>query len=425
MEALHNAYSTRGVSFYYVLSREPHPGFYGFVQPDSLDMRQEYTGFARAELQSEIPWIIDDMDNTLQKTYGGMPNADFIIDSDGNLLMSNEWADPVKVKEFLEDRIGPSNISDEEWKKLGEGGMMMMGNNDEVPQIEVPRLSMAPLEVAQKDGSTKKLPFTIEAGTLPPGITVEGTSRLYLTIKPDEGVFFDNAEAPINIELANAKGITLKKDKLVSGRVRRGTDSYPHSLGVIWLPETGAEDMEFTATIVAKLGIKGQEKKEVSAKYHVSGAIPKAAGKTDEIAAARIPSLSQLQKLDSTPSTELAVPMSLETRIEHDTDNPGQGILYLILKVDSESGHHWNNLASAPEIALKGISGIKLEKDLLLGADRDEYDDKDDRILAVKFTLEKGAKEILFEATPAAWICNDEEGWCRYFDLIYKVNGKF
>ena len=95
MEALNKAYGVKGVSFYNVLSREPHPGFYGFQQPDSLKERKEYVRLADAELQMEIPWIID---NTMQKTYGRMPNSEFIIDPDGVLLESREWADPTKLK---------------------------------------------------------------------------------------------------------------------------------------------------------------------------------------------------------------------------------------------------------------------------------------------------------------------------------------
>jgi hypothetical protein len=86
VEALSKIFGPKGVSFYYVLSREPHPGFYGFSQPDSLEERQKYTRFANAELEINIPWIIDNMENELQQKYGRMPNSEFIIDSSGKLL---------------------------------------------------------------------------------------------------------------------------------------------------------------------------------------------------------------------------------------------------------------------------------------------------------------------------------------------------
>lgn len=426
MEALHKAYSTKGVSFYYVLSREPHPGFYGFVQPDSLEMRQEYTGFARAELQSEIPWIIDNMDNTLQKTYGGMPNADFIIDSDGTLLMSNEWADPNKVKEFLEDRFGPSDISDEEWEKLGQGGMAMTGNNDEVPQMEVPRLALTPLEVKNLN-ENDSLPFSVEAGTLPTGVTAEGKSRLYLTIRPDKdkNIIFDREEPPINIQLSDAKGVSFGKDQLVSGKARRGSDTFPHSLGVIWTADEGAEDMEFTISVKAKLGTEGQELTEKTAKFLIAGSIPYGETEADEVPAIQFQAVPQLEKLQMAITSEGKVPMSLETRIERDPNDPQKGKIYFILNVDSDTGHKWNNLAAAPEIAVNAVSGIKLDKELLKAGDREGAEDTDNRVLSVGFTLESGSNEIKFTATPQAWICNDGQGWCRYFDATYEVTGKF
>jgi len=426
VEALHKAYSTKGVSFYYVLSREPHPGFYGFVQPDSLEMRQEYTGFARAELQSEIPWIIDNMDNTLQKTYGGMPNADFIIDSDGTLLMSNEWADPNKVKEFLEERFGPSGISDEKWEELGQGGISMSGNNDEVPQMEVPRLALTTLEVKSLNGNDP-LPFSVEAGTLPTGVTAEGKSRLYLTIRPDKdkNIIFDREEPPINIQLTDTKGISFGKDQLISGKARRDSDTFPHSLGVIWTANEGAEDMEFTISVKAKFGTEGQELTEKTSKFLIAGPIPFGEAEADEVPTVQFQAVSQLEKLKMAKTSEDKVPMSMETRIELNPNDPQKGKIYFILNVDNDTGHKWNNLATAPEIAINVVSGIKLDKELIKAGDRKDAEDADNRVLSVDFTLESGSNGIKFEATPQAWICNNDKGWCRYFDATYEVTGKF
>lgn len=96
-------------------------------------MRQEYTRLASAELQLDIPWIIDNMDNTLQKTFGGMPNMEFVIDKDGTLLASWDWAKPEELKKVLEERLGPSRISDEKWAELANQPRMAVSfaNNDE------------------------------------------------------------------------------------------------------------------------------------------------------------------------------------------------------------------------------------------------------------------------------------------------------
>jgi len=65
-----------------------------------------------------------------------------------------------------------------------------------------------------------------------------------------------------------------------------------------------------------------------------------------------------------------------------------------------------------------------LEKATLNGAQHDGEGDTLDRVLAVRYNLVPGAKEFSFEATPNAWICHDDEGWCRLFAKTYRVSGK-
>ncbi|MFA9454719.1 MAG: hypothetical protein ACERK6_12490 [Candidatus Aminicenantaceae bacterium] len=170
---------------------------------------------ANAELTLDLPWIIDVMDNTMQKTYGGMPNMDFIIDPDGKLLYSKDWADMDVLKEWLEANIGPSDIPEDDWAALGAADQTAraVGNNDEVPATEVPDTALHPLEVKRLDGSDA-LPFSFEAATLPPNITAEGQSRLYFVVAPDtnKGVSFDKSEV-VTVDFTEVKGINFIKDQ--------------------------------------------------------------------------------------------------------------------------------------------------------------------------------------------------------------------
>lgn len=411
------------------MSREPHPSFYGFGQPDSLKERQEYTRLASAELEFEIPWIIDKMDNTMQKTYGGMPNMEFVIGPDGTLLASWDWANPNELKKFLEEKVGPSGILDEEWKALSQrsGMRTSMQNNDEVPATQVPRETLFPLKIELIAGDDEeKAPLTLEAGTLPPEVTPGGQSRLYLTIRPDaeSGVHFDSAEAAI-ILLSDVKGIELKKDKVVAGKRQKTKDVFPHSLGVMWSRDKDSKDMEFTATVVAKMA-KGEEpSREWTTKFRVSGPVPVVGQTTDEILASQLPPPSQLKTLQCvTSEEEKEAPFNIEARFHRDPANPGQGTLYLFLKVNADDGFKWNNLASPPQVAIKPISKIKLEKDILNAGIREGEDDVEDRILALRLTLESDAEEIALDLNTETWICNSVQGWCRQFAVSHKVTGK-
>jgi hypothetical protein len=185
-----------------------------------------------------------------------------------------------------------------------------------------------------------------------------------------------------------------------------------------------AKDMELTATVAAKMR-KGEEPMLLwRGKYHVSGAIPIISQVTDEVLVTQLPPRTQLVKLQSTPSKkEPAVPFVMEAFLR-DSSDPEHGTAYLFLKVDAAGGYKWNNLASPPQIKVKPISGARSEKDSLSAGKREGDDDTQDRILALKLTLDPGAEEISFEVATETWICNSDQGWCRQFATTYQVTGK-
>ncbi|MGB2908806.1 MAG: hypothetical protein WBB73_17035 [Candidatus Aminicenantaceae bacterium] len=388
-------------------------------------MRQEYVRLANAELTLDLPWIIDVMDNTMQKTYGGMPNMDFIIDPDGKLLYSKDWADMDVLKEWLEANIGPSDIPEDEWAALGAADQTAraVGNNDEVPATEVPDTALHPLEVKRLDGSDA-LPFSFEAATLPPNITAEGQSRLYFVVAPDtnKGVSFDKSEV-VTVDFAEVRGINFIKDQLQSGKRRgRGDDAddkdiYPHTLGVLWTQDGKASRMEFKATVTASLDMGEEIPKKVTASYLVSGTLPEATTIVDEVAASKIP--AQLKAVTCQPTGNEVVPMDVAAKVDM-----ANNMLYLYLSVDDVGGHHWNNLSAPPTVTLKAVSGVAVEKVSLTAGQHEGDSDKEDRILVVPIALEPGASSFTIEIKPEAWICHDEEGWCRLFNKTYKITGK-
>jgi len=368
------------------------------------------------------------MDNTLQKTFGGMPNMEFVIGPDGKLLASWDWANPNKLKQFLEENVGPSGITEEEWGELSQrrGRAVSMGGNDEVPGTQVPHSALFPLKVERiSEEDDGKPPFTLKAGTFPPRITPNGQSRLYLTIQPEpeSGLHFDSKEASV-ILLADAKGIELQKDELKAGVLRRGEDVYPHTLGANWTQEEGAENMEFIATVVAKMAVGEEPAQEKTAKFRIAGAIPVISRSMDEILISQMPPKKQLKKLKSAVSKSEKVPFNVEAFIQVDRSNPKQGTGYLVLKIDADGGYKWNNLSDTQQVKMNSVSGVKLEKDTLVAGKRDYEEDTDDRIFTFKLALEPDAKQIAFEVIPEAWVCHSKQGWCREFVVPFKVTGK-
>jgi hypothetical protein len=387
-------------------------------------MRREYVRLAMAEMQSDVPWIIDDMANTMQKTYGGMPNSEFIVSPEGILLESRDWANPDELKAYLEEHVGPSGISDEEWKKFGERDRtaMSIGKNDEVPATEVPRISLHPLSV-ERIGSQSSAapPYAVEAGTLPPYITPNGQSRLYFTVSPDPGKDLKLVE-PFTIGLADIRGVRFIKDHLLSGRMRRGDDVHPHNLGILWSPAEGAESMNFTAALTIKAASGEGDPQEWTATYRISGDIPAPGIGHDEIMPAEFPAKAALKSWTAAAADPESLPLTLAAFFDPAGTNGSEGTLYLIFKV--KSGYYWNNLASPPRVHLKTVSGLNPAKETILFAKHDGDGDSEDRYLALKCAPGSGLEKISVTAEANAWVCHSEEGWCRQFTAEFELKGK-
>ncbi len=385
-------------------------------------MRQEYVRLASAELTLDLPWVIDDMENTMQQTYGRMPNMEFIIDPDGKLVYSKDWANMDELKEWLEANIGPSGISEEDWAGSGatDQTTRAIGNNDEVPATEVPDTALHALDVKRLDGEGS-LPFSFEAATLPSNITAEGQSRLYFVVAPKtKGASFDKTQV-ITVDFSEVKGIKFVKDQLRSGKRRsRGgaaqdKDIYPHTLGVLWaLDEGSSSRIEFKAKVTASVAAGDEGFEQVSATYLVSGAVPEPKVIPDEVPANKIP--AQLQDVNCQPTGNEVVPMDVAAKVD-----AANKMLYIYMSVDEAGGHHWNNLSAPPTVTLKAVSGVVLEKTSLTAGQHEGDGDTEDRVLAVPIVMKPGAKAFSIEIKPEAWICHDDEGWCRIFSKTYKI----
>jgi len=249
---------------------------------------------------------------------------------------------------------------------------------------------------------------------------------MYLTVTPDEKskAFFDNAVAT-EILLEGAQGIELQKDKILAGKRRSGQDIYPHTVGVMWTHNEDAENLEFTATVKAKMGQgEGEALQEWTKTFHVFGSIPTLEKSMDEILPDKLPAKEKLSALDCTQTSEDSLPYTVEASIYNEPAHPGQGMVYLTLKVNDTSGYVWNNLASPPQINLKPVSGVELEKNSVRAGDREGEEDTDPRILAFWWKKESGANEFVVEVTPDVWICNNDEGWCRRFGGTFRIEAK-
>ncbi len=105
MERLASLFSEHPVRFIVIYTREPHAKegiFRDLEQPSDDHQRRKYAERAQKELGIHRKILIDTMEGTVQKLYGGLPNMVYIIDPEGRVVFHDRWADAKAVKQALE-----------------------------------------------------------------------------------------------------------------------------------------------------------------------------------------------------------------------------------------------------------------------------------------------------------------------------------
>lgn len=87
--------------WYFVYTREAHPG-------ERLEAHRSFDDklAAAARLRDEIgisrPILIDDLDGTVHRAYGALPNMSFVIGRGGIILYKAMWTSAARIGAFIE-----------------------------------------------------------------------------------------------------------------------------------------------------------------------------------------------------------------------------------------------------------------------------------------------------------------------------------
>jgi Spy/CpxP family protein refolding chaperone len=103
-------------SVYVVYTREAHPtgGWevqrnkderIAIAQPTSYAARQSAARECRSSLHLNVPVLVDEMDDPTAAAYGGFPNGAVVINRDGTIAASQQWADPAALQRYIDDAV--------------------------------------------------------------------------------------------------------------------------------------------------------------------------------------------------------------------------------------------------------------------------------------------------------------------------------
>jgi hypothetical protein len=88
------------VSFLLLYTHEAHPG--ERIGPHcSLDDKKRRAELAREVVRERREILVDDLDGSAHRAYGGFPNLLYLIGEDGVVLLRGHWSDPRTLDEAL------------------------------------------------------------------------------------------------------------------------------------------------------------------------------------------------------------------------------------------------------------------------------------------------------------------------------------
>ncbi|MEX2499174.1 MAG: deiodinase-like protein [Wenzhouxiangellaceae bacterium] len=123
MAKLQDAYRDR-VDFVVVYTTEAHPDgapspyrdeewltFFNWItntrvpQTGNIDERIDQAAWSTRELERSDLVVVDEMDDLAWRAYGAAPSAAFVVDSQGNVVLSQPWVEPDGIREALDELL--------------------------------------------------------------------------------------------------------------------------------------------------------------------------------------------------------------------------------------------------------------------------------------------------------------------------------
>ncbi len=104
MEKMYNEYRGKGFEFFLVYIREAHPGELIQAHSSYEDKMKRAKELGREE-EISIPILVDTLDGQLHRAYGMRANSAFVINRQGTLVFKSEWADPLQIKDVVDNLL--------------------------------------------------------------------------------------------------------------------------------------------------------------------------------------------------------------------------------------------------------------------------------------------------------------------------------
>ena len=104
LNQLYERFAHKGFEFLTIYVREPHPGEH-YHEHRSWEEKLQYASDCRVQDGICNPLLIDDLEGTVHRAYGEMPNMVYIVAKDGRVVYRSMWTDHNEIESVLESLV--------------------------------------------------------------------------------------------------------------------------------------------------------------------------------------------------------------------------------------------------------------------------------------------------------------------------------
>lgn len=104
LNQLYQLYRDQGFEFFTIYVREPHPGEH-YGPHKSWEQKLKFARDCRKQDGIQTSILVDDLQGTVHRLYGLMPNMIYIIDKNGKIAYKAMWTDHEEIASVLANLV--------------------------------------------------------------------------------------------------------------------------------------------------------------------------------------------------------------------------------------------------------------------------------------------------------------------------------
>ena len=104
LNEMYRNYRDKGFEFFTIYVREPHPGE-NYGPHKDFAQKLEFARQCRDQDGIENPLLVDDLEGTVHRLYGVLPNMVYIVSKEGRIVYKAMWTDHDEIRVVLDNLV--------------------------------------------------------------------------------------------------------------------------------------------------------------------------------------------------------------------------------------------------------------------------------------------------------------------------------